>query len=299
MTGHPHREPRGPYYPGAATGSGSGTTAIILVNWNGAFFLRRALRSIADNTRSLYQLIIVDNGSTDESPSVINAFKREHPGIRVVDLRNRENRFFSAAFNQGLAAISPDSDYVVVFCNDVEVKRVGWLEAMVAFMEQSGASAVGQAYDTQISTEQRHLFQANRPVYRQPGLDERIARFMAKPGARYTHIAGYCFMLRHAALRDAGFYLKHGEFKQYHSDWELYIRLYVLGHTVLHFQPDVHHWHSISELIAFHPGLYRNLLRRLSDPDTLARYLREGRELYPGESGYTAHRRQQLSDSGG
>jgi GT2 family glycosyltransferase len=278
---------RGPFYPVPCQGVGSARVAIILVNWNGAFFLERALISISEKTDHPYELVIVDNGSSDDSPQIIDHFKQGNDSVEIIDKRNRSNTYFSNAFNQGLSLVSPDVEYVVVFCNDVEVKGRSWLGNMVDFMEQSGASAAGQAYATRVSEIHRNVFQQNLPVYRQPGLAGEISSFMSGPGARYVHIAGYCFMLRKKDLYETGLYLQHGEFKQYHSDWELCIRLQLLGKRVLNFQPDVHHWHSISELIKFHPGLYADLLQRLADPDVLTRHLREGRDLYPGESGYS------------
>jgi hypothetical protein len=59
-----------------------------------------------------------------------------------------------------------------------------------------------------------------------------------------------------------------------------------MGYRIAPVDLQVHHWHSISELLAFHPDLYRDLLARLDDPATRERYLAEGRPMYEAESGF-------------
>ena len=50
---------------------------IIILNWNGAALLRRYLPSVvADNSNDIADVVVVDNGSTDESLSVL---KQEFP----------------------------------------------------------------------------------------------------------------------------------------------------------------------------------------------------------------------------
>ena len=50
-------------------------------------------------------------------------------------------------------------------------------------------------------------------------------------------------------------------------------------------------WHSISELRALYPEDYRDLVKRLSDPATVARDLERGRPMYERESGFRSRYR--------
>jgi len=71
--------------------------SIIIVNWNTRALLQDCLRSIIAETRSSYEIIVVDNASSDGSARIV---AEEFPD--VVLLANSENRGFAAANNQGL-----------------------------------------------------------------------------------------------------------------------------------------------------------------------------------------------------
>jgi hypothetical protein len=63
-----------------------------------------------------------------------------------------------------------------------------------------------------------------------------------------------------------------------------------MGYRIAPVKMKVHHWHSISELMEFYPDLYRDLVTRMEDPATLAKYLKEGRPFYTEESGFRDQR---------
>jgi GT2 family glycosyltransferase len=98
---------------------------------------KQALDSIRAVTRQPYELIIVDNGSTDGTSAYLDRCARE--GVRV--MRNEKNRCVAAAWNQGLAAA--EGDCLAVISNDVVVAD-GWLERMIRLAYTlPGAGLVG------------------------------------------------------------------------------------------------------------------------------------------------------------
>lgn len=264
-----------------------GKVSIVVLNWNAAPFVARALDSIVRHTHRPYELIVVDNGSTDESREVIAAFVRAHPHVDVRRIDHATNLRFSRGMNAGIRASAPDARYVVVFCNDVEVKRDDWLDAMIDAVDR-GAAVAGHSEILPVNDEQRDVFRRNEPAYGDERLADGMRALLETRGARYPHVYGYCFLLARRALERAGLYLEHGEFRQYHSDWEWYMRFHTLGFEIADARPGVHHWHSISELIELHPHRYRELLAKMDEPTTLARYLSEGRPLFEEESGHRA-----------
>lgn len=97
--------------------------SIVTINWNGREHLNRCLPSIAAQTYRDYEIILVDNGSTDDSVPYI----REHfPAVRL--LQNDENRGFAIANNQGIAVAG--GKYIVILNNDTQVEP-DWLDALV------------------------------------------------------------------------------------------------------------------------------------------------------------------------
>jgi glycosyltransferase involved in cell wall biosynthesis len=86
----------------------------ILPNYNMAEFLQRSLRSLLTQTEPFYEIIVVDDGSTDDSLAVINQIKDKHPRVRLI--RHEKNRGVIAALNTGLQQAS--GDYVMLCAAD-------------------------------------------------------------------------------------------------------------------------------------------------------------------------------------
>src|ERR1044071_4571678 len=97
--------------------------SIIIVNWNGGRLLTRCIETVvSSNPKVTYEIVIVDNASTDDSLDQLRAseviaalFDREQ--IRII--RNTDNRGFGAANNQAFAVVS--SPYVFLLNLDTEV----------------------------------------------------------------------------------------------------------------------------------------------------------------------------------
>lgn len=73
----------------------------LLPVYNGEEFLVEAVRSILSQTYADFELVIVDDGSSDSSPEILSALAAEDSRIQVV---RRENGGIVAALNTGLAA---------------------------------------------------------------------------------------------------------------------------------------------------------------------------------------------------
>ena len=84
------------------------------------------------NTRNVYELIIIDNNSTDGS----REFFREHADTVI---ENPGNYSYPYCQNQGIAAAR--YDYLVFLNNDVLVPA-GWDEHLLRTMHVSGADAI-------------------------------------------------------------------------------------------------------------------------------------------------------------
>lgn len=260
--------------------------SIVLPNWNALPFLERALASLVRHTTYPYELIVVDNGSTDGSKDYIRRFLCDHPQLDSTFIENAENLYFSTACNQGFRAASPDTKYLALYCNDVEATDDKWLQELVDAIQPDDTVAAGHTGIEAITDRQRGVFSIYDPLYNEAGVKERMADLLGRPGANYTHLYGYCFLLKRSLLHRTGLYLYNGPFRQYHSDWEWSLRFAAMNYRIASVPIKVHHWHSISELLAFHPELYRDLLQRLENPATVERYLQQGRPLYETESGF-------------
>jgi len=101
--------------------------AVVIVNWNGLQHLRTCIPAVLAQDYPDFQVVVVDNGSTDGSGEWLRA---EFPGVRLIV--NEVNRGFARATNQGIRAT--ESAYVATLNNDARPEP-GWLSAMVKAME--------------------------------------------------------------------------------------------------------------------------------------------------------------------
>ncbi len=107
--------------------SSDDSVAVIVVTWNGLLYLPECLRSLSRQTHPNFQIVVVDNGSTDDSVAYL---EQCYPTVHLI--RNQSNLGFAAACNQGIRAT--DTKYVALLNNDTVV-HPEWLSAMIDEMD--------------------------------------------------------------------------------------------------------------------------------------------------------------------
>ena len=102
--------------------------SVIIPVFNTERYVGQAIHSILDQTFSDFELLVIDDASTDASLDVIYSF--EDPRIRV--LRNKVNRKQAYTLNVGLHAAS--SEYVAILAAD-DVATPKRLEIQASFLD--------------------------------------------------------------------------------------------------------------------------------------------------------------------
>lgn len=111
--------------------------SVVILNWNGAEMMRRYLPSVVQHTDGeAIEVVVADNGSTDESLRVL---REEFPSVRVIILD--KNYGFAEGYNRAIAQI--DSEYTVLLNSDVEV-TAGWLNPLLSYMDSHPQTAACQ-----------------------------------------------------------------------------------------------------------------------------------------------------------
>jgi GT2 family glycosyltransferase len=101
---------------------------VSVLNWNEREMTLDCLETLTERTEyENFQIVVVDNGSTDGS---VSAFRDSFPDVEIVE--NETNRGFGPAHNQVLTGY--DADYYVLFNNDAEATD-GWLGPLVDYAE--------------------------------------------------------------------------------------------------------------------------------------------------------------------
>ena len=196
--------------------------SFLIVNWNGGPMLRACLDSIAAQTFRDYEVIVVDNGSTDGSADL------PHFGQPGWSLHRRaENAGFSAANNQAFAAAR--GEWIALVNNDV-LLEADWLARMLERGEaapQAGSVAC-------------RLLQLDDPTR----LDSAgfaffscatVRAWYGAPEATFDHLhhaplgaVAAAALYRRSALERTGLF--HPEYFAYYEDTDLALRLHAFGY---------------------------------------------------------------------
>jgi GT2 family glycosyltransferase len=102
--------------------------SVIVVNWNGEKVLPECLESLKGQTYSPMEIIVVDNGSTDQSVSMLREKFLKHVNL----IESSANLGFAGGNNVGIR--SAQGEYIALLNNDA-VANPGWVEEMVKVAE--------------------------------------------------------------------------------------------------------------------------------------------------------------------
>jgi GT2 family glycosyltransferase len=111
---------------------------LIILAWNRWDLTRACLDSLLETELADAEVLVVDNGSTDETPDRLAELA--DPRVRV--LRLNENVGFVRGNNAGIEAADPTSD-VLLLNNDLIFGQRDWLQRLRAAAETPGAGVVG------------------------------------------------------------------------------------------------------------------------------------------------------------
>jgi GT2 family glycosyltransferase len=100
--------------------------SVVLPCYNGARTIGAQLEALAaQEWDGDWEVVVVDNRSTDDTRAVVEGYRDRLPALRLVDAFERQGIAF--ALNEGVAEAAGD---LIVFCNDDDEVAEGWLAAM-------------------------------------------------------------------------------------------------------------------------------------------------------------------------
>jgi len=101
-------------------------TTILILTLNAWEYTAQCITSIKNNTDTPYKILVIDNGSTDDTIKKLRADRS------IYHLENSCNLGFAAGFNTGLKLI--DTPYFVLCNNDI-VTTPGWLTRLIKHID--------------------------------------------------------------------------------------------------------------------------------------------------------------------
>lgn len=101
--------------------------SVVVPTFNRAYIIREALESVLAQTYRDCEILVVDDGSTDDTSKIIQSFRSE----RIRYIRHEQNRGCSAAYNTGVRAATGD---VIAFLDSDDMWKPENLDRQVSFL---------------------------------------------------------------------------------------------------------------------------------------------------------------------
>jgi len=134
--------------------------SVVIPNWNGARFLPTCLDSLRHQTYPDFEVIVVDNASTDKSVELI---EREYPEVRLVKLPT--NRGLTGGANAGIQVTR--GEIIALLNNDTEADP-RWLRELHCALEADPGA--GMAASKMLLFDRRDVIHSAGDFYRADGV---------------------------------------------------------------------------------------------------------------------------------
>lgn len=198
--------------------------SVIVPNYNHAPFLKQRIATILDQTYRDYELIILDDGSTDESLDIIRDCQARIPHIAtLINDRNSGNPF--KQWDRGV--LQSDGEYIWIAESD-DIASPDYLEKMVPVLEENRQVGLVCCDNVNIDNSGQVISSLSEQLY---GIDKRrtsdyinngrdeIKEFLCYRNT-IPNVSGVLFRKAayiKAGLADTGMH--------YCGDWYLYLRM--------------------------------------------------------------------------
>lgn len=154
--------------------------SIITPVYNVAPYLDATIKSILNQTYHDFELILVNDGSTDGSLEICRKYELEDSRVKVV---TQKNQGVSAARNKGLEVVQGD---IIGFVDSDDLVDINMYQRMIDVMKQSQADIVQCCHDRICSSDRSNTYSSQSKCECISGRDF-VKRMFKKRGADYTN----------------------------------------------------------------------------------------------------------------
>jgi glycosyltransferase involved in cell wall biosynthesis len=226
---------------------------IVIPNYESAGELEMCLRSIAEHTPTPCHVLIVDNGSSEETYAQLEKLPRQFENVRLI--REDTKSGFSFAVNRGLAEVMDRDEKIMILNNDT-LATPDWLDELryVFFKhEDAGMVVPRQVLPANSRITKVHMPGAARDFECDINLSLQhnnildLAFDQEEGFVEVTYAPLFCGLVRPEVIRAAGG-LDSGNAPHYRSDWILcdYIRRHLQQRIIYTPHSKVYHLQGVA-----------------------------------------------------
>lgn len=214
----------------------SALVSIVIVNWNGIEDTKTCLENLKQQTYKSFEIVVVDNGSKDDSLKYLRKLKD------IVLIENPRNLGFTGGHIAGYTASK--GKYVLLLNNDAVMDKE-YLKIAVQEMEEDltiGALG-GRAY---LWDEANPLFDTGNHFYGYQNINPITAEGIftqddAGEAQQVNNVSGSCVLVRRSVIDKIGYL--HNPFFAYYEESDLFARMKRAGFKVV-YHPKLAIWHA-------------------------------------------------------
>lgn len=206
--------------------------SIIMLTWNQLDYTKDCLQTLDEYTDYPFELILVDNGSTDGTVQFLKSLKLDNQNLKSYKLiTNNENRGVAKGWNQGLK--EAQGEYLCILNNDI-LLTPQWLSKLIMHLDEN--QHVGAVSAHIIEGELKEEFQIYAKDYIVKNSDK----------ISHTAILLTCCVIRREAFIDVGYFDEQFEMACYEDAdymWRMTAKKYQLDviHSVV-----IYHYGCVS-----------------------------------------------------
>ncbi len=219
--------------------------SIIIPTYNRANMIMRAIESILQQSYSNFEIIVVDDGSTDNTREIIEELKQNTSGLNLRYFK-KKNGGCASARNKGIDMATGD---LIAFLDSDDVWMPQALESLVSALINTGADFV---YSPAIEADPDGRESINYPVAR--GHPE----IFAVEHFKNTNVRNGALLFRRSVFSKSG---KFDEDLKYNEDSDFFQRVAIGCKAAYSDIPTVKHLHHKTNKSGNRVEIYRALLR--------------------------------------
>jgi len=208
--------------------------SIIILNYNGKIFLDECLTSIFNTKYENFEIILVDNGSSDGSVEYVKEKYGEKEKLRILALN--KNMGFAKGNNEGFKIAK--GEYIIFLNNDVRVEE-NWLKELVKVMEEN--SNIGAAQPKILLDDGIHIDAAGcfidymGRVYQRGVFEKDKGQYNSMDEVFYAK--GAAIIVKRKVLEEVGVF--DPNYFLYYEETDLCWRIWLKGYKVVYVQNSI------------------------------------------------------------
>ncbi len=190
--------------------------SFVILTWNSEKVITQCLESIVNSELDSYEILLVDNGSTDKTHELVNYFADNNPEAEVKSIWLDKNYGTTISRNLGIKKAAEDSNFICILDSDTVINRDAMKKLILSLKKDvrnaiAGPSMVNSYNEPQITAKKIPTallkFCKAIPIRAIQKIGERKEKYDF-PDNRCSYPVGYlisaCWMIRRELMEKIG-----------------------------------------------------------------------------------------------